>query len=156
MKNSTFNLTSINYFGNSKYQTLNTVSSSTSRPPNTQLKKKNKRNKPQTLDNVNSFVPSPQKKSILSLLFNSKQNGFFNTVTAEPSNKKPKKNHSNIHQYPNKKHKVKDDEERISYFLVKNKKPFETTKKKFQRYLLDDELQYANLANMETQFKHDG
>ena len=136
MKNSTFNLTSINYFGNTKYQTLNTVSSSTSRPPNTQLKKKNQRNKPQTLDNINSFVPSPQKKSILSLLFNSKQNGFFNTVTTEPPNKKPKKNHSNIHQHSNKKHKVKDDKDERSYFLVKNKTSFDTTKKKVSKIFI--------------------
>ena len=153
--NSTFNLTSINYYGNSKYQT---TTSSLSHPPhyqNASLKKHKQNNTTQSSSNFNSFSPSPHsnQESIFTKIIKNYPIKYNNTTSTISSKQNPKHKPRHIRTQSHQITKVNHNNfnKTSSYFLINNQKKFEQTKKNFIYYLLDDNLQFAELPKIENE-----
>ena len=153
--NPTFNLTSINYLGNSKYQTLkSSLSSNNSRQYfKGSLKKHKQQSTLQSSNNANSIIPSSfiTQNTIFSSLFRTKP---VETTISDSSNKQiNKRNLSQNNTFRNSSvNTSKDFNKTTSYFLVKNKDKLSNVKKKFVRFLLDEQVHYANLPVIENEF----
>ena len=153
--NPTFNLTSINYLENSKYQTLkSSLSSNNSRQYfKGSLKKHKQQSTLQSSNNANSIIPSSfiTQNTIFSSLFRTKP---VETTISDSSNKQiNKRNLSQNNTFRNSSvNTSKDFNKTTSYFLVKNKDKLSNVKKKFVRFLLDEQVHYANLPVIENEF----